>query len=68
MTNLENAPENINGADGEDSPVSAIYENPDIPTVEPLEGNDPNPNFIVLRDSFGLWGFYRETRRSSQYF
>lgn len=35
---------------GGDSPISAIYGNPDIPYEEPLEVNGCIPNLIILSD------------------
>lgn len=49
----------MNGPDGGDFPVSAIYENPNVPNADPLEVNGPNPNFIVLSDSSGLRRVFR---------
>lgn len=37
-----------------------VYENHDIPDVEPLEINGLNPHFIVLSDSYGSIGDYIE--------
>lgn len=52
MANVGNILENINEVDGGDSPISRIYENLEVPHDEPLEVNYPNPNFIMLSDSF----------------
>lgn len=52
MVNLAKIYDNIiNGLDKKDSPIPAIYENTDVPNVEPLEVNILNPNFIVSSDS-----------------
>lgn len=53
MIIIENIFENtMNEPDCRDSPLSKIYENRDVPNVNPLEVNHPNPNFIVLSDSY----------------
>lgn len=62
MENIENILENImNGSDGGDSLVSAAYENPDDPIVDPLKVNDLNPNFIILINSSGSERDYVES-------
>lgn len=43
----------IDNFDGGDSLSSAIFENPDILNVDPLEVNQPNTNLIVLSDKLG---------------
>lgn len=43
----------MNGPNGRYFPVLVIYENPDVPNVESLEVNGPNPEFIVFSDSSG---------------
>lgn len=40
--------------DGKDYLLSVIYENLDVLNVDPLEVNRPNPNHIVLSDSYGF--------------
>lgn len=43
----------MNGVDGDDSPILAIYDNLDISHDKPLEINVPIPNLVILRDSYG---------------
>ncbi|KAI5405367.1 hypothetical protein KIW84_052229 [Lathyrus oleraceus] len=43
----------MNGPNGIYFPVLVIYENSDVPNVESLEVNGPNPEFIVFSDSSG---------------
>lgn len=43
----------IGNFEGGDSLSSAIFENPDILNVDPLEVNQPNTNLILLNDKLG---------------
>lgn len=46
----------MNEHDGGDSPLSVIYEKPNVLNIDPQEFDHPNPNLILLRDSCGFEG------------
>lgn len=44
----------LNGDSDGDSPISVVYENPNIPHEEPLDVNGLIPNMVVLSDMYGI--------------